>query len=217
MEAIKENILHVQKNVSIPINHIKYLEQLKNSGFEPKVIYDIGSCCLHWTREARRLWTDAKFILFDAFEHVEFLYKDYDYHIGVLGNEDGKVVKFYQNNYWFGGNSYYKENNDVIFPEKQFVMKTMSTLDTVVHKNNFPYPDLIKIDTQGAERDIIAGGLSCLGHASRLIVEMQDIDYNIGAPKVDITLPYIETLGWKCDAPKFSDNGADADYGFVRV
>ena len=28
---------------SIPQNHIQYLQKLKNGGFEPKIIYDIGA------------------------------------------------------------------------------------------------------------------------------------------------------------------------------
>jgi hypothetical protein len=36
-----------------------------------------------------------------------------------------------------------------------------------------------------------------------------------GAPLVGETLPFIESLGFKCVAPRFSDNGSDADYGFI--
>lgn len=203
----------------IPEAHIHYLLNLKKVGFEPSVIYDIGACVMHWTRIAQVIWPNAKVIMFDAFQPAEFLYKEsgIDYAIGVLGNEDGKVVKFYQNDYLPTGNSYYKENNDAIFPEDRYVEHTMHTLDTVVQKRGFPLPDLIKIDVQGAEKDILAGAPMCLAHTKRMIVEMQAVDYNRGAPKVDETLPFIESLGWKCTAPKFSDNGADADYGFVKL
>ena len=29
---------------TMPKDHVSYLKRLKESGFEPKVIYDIGSC-----------------------------------------------------------------------------------------------------------------------------------------------------------------------------
>lgn len=74
-----------------------------------------------------------------------------------------------------------------------------------------------KIDVQGAELDIIKGGLSTIKNAKHMIVEMQHTDYNAGAPKVDVTLPFIESLGFKCVARRFAAAEVDADYGFVRV
>ena len=85
----------------IPTDHVNYLIKLKNDGFEPKVIYDIGSCVLHWTKIAKKLWPNAKIILFDAFQPAEFLYSGYDYHIGVLSNVDNNIVKFYQLSSWW--------------------------------------------------------------------------------------------------------------------
>ena len=46
------------------------------------------------------------------------------------------------------------------------------------------------------------------------IVEMQKVQYNESAPLVTETLPYIESLGFNCVAPLFSDNGPDGDYCF---
>jgi hypothetical protein len=80
----------------------------------------------------------------------------------------------------------------------------------------FPLPDLVKIDVQGSEQDVIQGGIKTLANANHLIVEMQKVEYNKGAPLVSETLPWIESRGWKCVAPLFADNGADGDYGFVR-
>lgn len=74
-----------------------YLQQLKHRGFDPKVIYDIGACVLHWTHEAQRLWPDATYVLFDAFEPAQFLYQGYLSHDGCLSDVDGRVVRFYQN------------------------------------------------------------------------------------------------------------------------
>ena len=72
---------------------------LKKGGFEPKVIYDIGSCVLYWTHAARKLWPDATYIFFDAFQPAEFLYIEDGslYNVGALSNADGNVVNFYQN------------------------------------------------------------------------------------------------------------------------
>jgi hypothetical protein len=100
----------------IPREHVDYLAQLKASGVEPKVIYDVGACVLHWTNEAQRIWGDAEYVAFEAMDSSEFLFKErgMKYHIGVLSNESGKEVDFYQNDYHPGGNSYYTSMNHIV-------------------------------------------------------------------------------------------------------
>lgn len=207
------------KNV-IPDDHLAYLKKLKDEGFEPKVIYDIGSCVLHWTKDAKKLWPDATFILFDASTSVEFLYTKHDYHIGVLTKNDDEELTFYQNDLDQGGNSYFKEigneNSKFLFNEETATTRIGAKLDTIVKNRGFPLPDLVKIDVQGAENDLIHGGEETLASCKHLIVEMQKVNYNDGAPLVGETKPYIESLGFTCVAPLFCDNGPDGDYGFVR-
>lgn len=213
------HLLELSKRDLLPDNHFTYLKKLKDSGFEPKVIYDIGSCVLHWTNKAKQLWPNAKIILFDAFREAEFLYTEYDYHIGVLCDQDNREVHFYKNIRFPGGCSYYREigcQNGKFFPKHIYCLETGMTLDTIVRTRNFPLPDLIKIDVQGAEKDIISGGKTSMSNATHLICEMQHTNYNDGAPNVHETKPFIESLGWECVAPMLQNNGPDADYGFRR-
>jgi FkbM family methyltransferase len=218
----QNHLLKLSNQQVLPQNHLTYLQKLKQSGFEPKVIYDIGSCVLHWTTEVKKLWPNAKIILFDAIDEVEFLYKDYDYYIGVLSDTDNIVVKFYQNAIHPGGNSYYREigmeHSHLYFPETNYVEKITKMLDTIVSERSFPLPDFVKIDVQGAEVDIIRGGINTFKHASRMIVELQHVEYNKGALLNIYSLPIIETLlGMECTDPLFHNNGSDGDYGFINI
>ena len=221
MSTVVPHLLELSTYDMLPNAHFQYLQNLKNQGFDPKVIYDIGSCVLHWTNKAKEIWPNAQFILFDAMREAEFLYTGYDYHMGVLCDEDNKELRFYKNVEQPGGNSYYREVghelSSTLFPVDKYVIETGFTLDTIVKQKGFPLPDLIKIDVQGAEKDIITGGVNVLSNAKHLIVEMQNTNYNDSAPQVSETGPYIESLGWKCVAPMFSNNGPDADYGYMRV
>lgn len=220
-EAVISNIDKIHKNVKLPKDHTNYLKKLKNEyKFEPKVIYDIGSCVLHWTVEADTIWPNSQIYLFDAFSPLEQLYKKnkYKYNIGVLSDKDDKIVKFYQNDFKIGGNSYYRERfYSAIFPKDNYIEKVTSKLDTVVKNNNFNYPNLIKMDVQGSELDIIKGSKECLKTCEYLIVELQDVEYNDGAPLAHVTIDYLDSIGFKCIARKFSDNGPDADYCFKNI
>jgi FkbM family methyltransferase len=214
------HLLELSYKDLLPTNHFNYLKKLKEEGFEPKVIYDIGSCVLHWTKKAKELWPNATYILFDAFREAEFLYSEYKYHMGVLCDQDKRELRFYKNIEHPGGNSYFREigcENGKYFPEDRYTIEIGMTLDTIVKERGFPLPDLIKIDVQGAEKDIISGGKECMLNATHLICEMQHTNYNDGAPKVSETHPYIESLGWECVAPMLHNNGPDADYGFKNL
>jgi len=225
MEAdkVRQHLTEYSHVAALPGDHVKYLQDLKQSGFEPNVIYDIGACVLHWTNEATKIWPNATFILLDATPQIEFLYKDhnYAYHMGVLSDEDDKMVNFYYNEYSPGGNSYYREisiDHGLHYPEHKYLKLPTKKLDTVIKERNFPLPDFVKIDVQGAELDIIKGGKNTLKHATRLVVELQHMQYNAGAPLAFVSLPIIEkTLDVRCTDPLFCNNGFDGDYGFLHV
>ena len=219
---IRNRIYELHNIGFIPKNHIEFLKNLAIN-FTPKIIYDIGSNVLSWTREAKKIWPTSEIIAFDAIENVEFLYKEHNikYHIGVLSKEDNSVVRFYENNVHPAGNSYYKEIghsiSNELYPENVYTEKNTHTLSTVVKTQKFPLPDLIKIDVQGAELDIIMGGLDVINSAKYLIVELQDTQYNKGAPLAETTIKFLENNRWELVAPKFCDNGPDADYCFKNM
>jgi FkbM family methyltransferase len=216
-----QKLLNLYSNRQVSQNHYRYCMELKARGFEPKVIYDIGACVAEWTDTARLVWPNARFILFEAYDKLEevLLKTGYDYYITVLSNEDDKVIKFYQNDDLITGNSYYREvgYHIPLYPKDKYVERLTSRLDTIVKRHGLPLPDLVKIDVQGAERDVIEGGITTLENATHLIVEMQHVEYNEGAPRVTETKPWIESLGWQCIAPLFSNNGPDGDYGFIQI
>lgn len=220
LDKLKKNLLHLSEQKMIPENHIKYLYKLKSEGFEPKIIYDIGSCVLHWTKIAQDLWPNAKIILFEAQESIEFLYKDYDFFIGVLSNKDFKIVNFYQNDKHPGGNSYYKEIghnlSSKLYNENNCYKKITYKLDTIIKKRNLPLPDLVKIDVQGAEKDIIEGGINTIQNCKYLIVECQKMEYNLGAPQYKETIPYIESLNFQYLGEICSNGYADSDFAFIN-
>jgi FkbM family methyltransferase len=220
LQGTNQNLLKWYYNRHMPNNHIQYLQGLKNKGFEPKVVYDIGACVTEWTDAVKQVWPNARCILFEAFDKLENVLKmsGHEYYINVLSDMDNKIIKFYQNDTMITGNSYYREVGCSInyYPEDLFVERQTIRLDTLVKQHGIPLPDLVKIDVQGAEKDVLDGGWQTINNAQHLIVEMQHSEYNKGAPKVDETKPWIELHGWNCIAPLFTNNGPDGDYGFEK-
>jgi FkbM family methyltransferase len=213
-----KRLLDLSNQRMLPKQHVDYLFKMEAT---PKVIYDIGACVLHWTREAVNVWSNSKFFAFEAMPESEDIFKHYHvpYSIGVLGNEDGKEVTFHQNVEHPGGNSIYEENSNLVTnqPTRETKTYTMRTLDSVVKEKGFPLPDLIKMDVQGAELSILKGAKDTLKNCKDLILELQKVEYNKGAPLKDEVIAYVESLGFKMIAGPFCDNGPDGDYHFSKV
>ena len=196
-----------------PKDHVEYL---KSMNIRPKVIYDIGACVMHWTKEAEKIWPNAKIIMFDAMDHARFLYKEskHDYYCGGPLGDKCRTVTFYENPMDPAGNSIYKENTQ-FFTEEHAVHKTMESLDRVVEAMEWPKPDLVKIDAQGAELLILMGARETLSECQDIIIELQHEEYNLGAPYKDEVITYLYGMGFELVSQIHLGN-VDGDYHFRR-
>lgn len=223
LNSIQQHYECLNQSLLLLSSHVDYLKSLKKSGFEPKVIYDIGACVLQWTKAVESLWPNAEIVLFEANPHCEFLYSKYRYHIGVLSHTSNINVKFYLNEFFPHGASYYREigseESAILFPENKYYNIKTVTLDDIVTSKNYPLPDLVKIDVQGAEKDVLQGGKKTLEFTQHLILELPkpNMQYNENAPSATETMELASDMGFRCAAPLFSDNGKfDGDYGFTK-
>lgn len=223
-QEILENVQKVGSESPLSRAHKVYLNQLrKKYSFVPNTIYDIGSCVLHWAKEAKNTWPESNIILFDGTDIFEKFYKDkgYTYNIDVLSSEDDKWVDFYQNNNMFAGNSYYRENPQysnaaaTLYDESSIIKLKTKTLDTVVKNRNFEMPQLIKIDVQGAELDVLMGAKETLKSCQHLIIELRNVEYNIGSPEKETVIDYLKSIGFS-NKGLFCNNGPDGDYHFIN-
>lgn len=197
-----------------PRDHVDYLKNMK---VKPKVVYDIGACVMHWTKEARKIWPEAEIVMFDAMDHAQFLYKEsgLPYWCGCPLSDVTKEVEFYENAMDPAGNSYYKENTP-FFTDQHKVKKVARPLDELIVEMEIPLPDLVKIDVQGAELDVLRGATKTLEKCKDIIIEMQHEEYNLGAPKVAEVTEYLNSIGFKL-VDRMHAGGVDGDYHFTRV
>lgn len=200
----------------LPHAHKEYLANLDIS---PKVIYDIGSSVLHWSKEARNIWPSANFILFDALETVGTLYEENgfkNYYLGVLGKNVGEHIEFKCNETHPGGNSKYPENSfesGFYFNDRHRQQRVTNTIDNIASLNNLPKPDLVKIDVQGMEKEILEGAITTFKNTPDIILELQHEDYNMGAPNHEEVIAYMKTLGYEL-VSNFTKTHVDGDYHF---
>jgi FkbM family methyltransferase len=156
---------------------------LKSSGFYPKRILDIGANACETADVMRQFWPASDMLLIEGNRDCEPLFKlkKYNYHIKLLGKENGTTT-FYKTK-WSpicSGNSIYRENSNV-YDGDMLVTETLPIykLDDVVVGTY----DLIKIDTQGSELDIIRGGMNTFSNAKVVICEVALVENNVGGCK----------------------------------
>jgi FkbM family methyltransferase len=219
--SFDEHYLKFSEILMTPYDHIDYLYHMKYEKLiEPKVIYDIGSNCLHWSKVAQMVWKNAKIYHIDGFEPFENLYrtKNAEYAIEVLSDRNHKQVTYFENFYNHGGCSYYELNykdfpyNVPAFKNEHYreVIRQTKTLDTLVREKGWKTPDLIKMDVQGCELDIIKGAVNTIRYCPHIILELQNLEYMKNAPMREEVIDYMKFLGYQL-VSHFTQNSSDAD------
>lgn len=169
---------------------------LKNSGFYPKSILDIGANICQTADIMRKTWPKSKILLIEGDEDCKpyYIVKNYDYLLKLLGKENG-IVNFYKTKKIKSctGNSIYREDSISYRKDNLIVeIKPIFKLDDCVNEHF----DLIKLDTQGSELDILMGGVKTIKNSKVLIVEVSIINYNVGGCKKNDVINFIVNLGF---------------------
>ena len=173
----------IKERVGVP-STVTSLKLLRENGFNPGVIYDIGAYKGDWTKEVIKIFPSAAIYMFEAQKSKEDFLKrckrelpgQVDFHIGLLGATAGKEVYF--NEYETASSvhsEYYKT-------EAITKKKILQTLDDVVDERKWPLPDFIKLDTQGYEIEILKGGSKELHLAEAVLMEVSFLEIYKDAP-----------------------------------
>ena len=172
------------------------LLNLLNKGIKIETIYDIGAFRGEWSSLLNKTsLKNKKFFLFEANEkNGEYLKKlNFKYFLKVLSDKN-KDVEFYSK--MSTGDSYLIEQTSFYKDNIRAIIKKTVTLDELVKKENLPYPNFIKIDTQGSELDILKGSQQSISECNLIYLECPIIEYNLKAPNISEYIKYLESIGF---------------------
>lgn len=176
------------------LSHQKRLTYLKASGAELRRVLDLGAYEGNWTRLLLSIYPSAHVIMVDANTEKEPILRQLgDCRIAVLADADGREVEYFKclNGDAGSGNGIYRENTAYRFAPEKRKSVTLATL--LGSDEGF---DLIKMDVQGAELDVIRGGLRIVRNSRYLILELQTHDYNLGAPRFEEVVAFLHAEGF---------------------
>lgn len=174
------------------LDNIKYIKDCKT-------IYDIGAHVGKWTQMMSANLKKTNFVMFDAYPEHKNLHAParFPYFNVALYKEDDAELKFFVNkkSHHTTGNSFYKENT-TNYNEDDFINVKTKKLDTIISEQNLDLPDVIKLDTQGAELDILLGATEALKYAKIVQCEMSIYPYNKDGVKFSAVNDYLIDQGF---------------------
>jgi FkbM family methyltransferase len=173
---------------------------IKEKGYYPDTILDIGAHHGHWTNSMKQIYDNSKYYLFEAIDYPELKKYDNDNNIktyNILLNDKIEQVDWYQ----------MKNTGDSIFREKTYhfanceiIKRETIDLNTYILQNNIlgdAKNIFIKIDCQGAEIPILKGATSILERTDFIILEMPLFgQYNEGVPNFLQHISFMDSIGF---------------------
>ena len=194
----------------VSMEEVSY-QRLTEKKFQPDGIIDVGAYHGDWTRLARRVFLDVPVLMIEAqaakkpiLEKVCADLPDVTYSSAVLGATTGEAVNFHEME---TGSSFYAEQSNAPRITKKMFTETLSDIAKPFPGNNL----FLKIDVQGAELQVLAGGSDVLDRCGVVQLEVAMLSYNAGAPTMLQVLRYMDN----CDFVPFDISGESRPKGHL--
>lgn len=178
------------------------LRCLRNRGYRPKKMIDIGAYHGEWTRMFREIFPNSAVLMIEAQESkrsileicCESLEKEADFEIALLGAQDGQEVDFTEMD-GGTGSSVFEEGSP--FRSREKIRKRVKTLDVIASEKKFSDADFLKLDVQGYELEVLKGAKNVLPNAEVILLECSLIPINRGCPLIAEVIQFMADNGFR--------------------
>jgi len=171
-------------------------KRLKNLGYQPKLVLDIGAYEGNWAESFLTIFPEAKILMLEGQEGKRNLLqqktaanKHLYFQIALLGSAEYEV----EFNIYETASSVLKENNET---GAKTEIRTLTTLDKSIINTPFTKADFIKIDTQGYELEILKGAEKTMQQAEFILLEVSLIDIYKNCPMVAEVMAFMQSKGF---------------------
>ena len=197
--ATRAPLNHSERCVALELRH--YLEG------EDLTVYDIGASYGTYARTLAKLSQVGRIVAFEPIPDVFEQLKSSTARLPnvrcfnlALGDTNGPST-FHQNDFSYSSSMLPMENlHTELFPQtvhSREITIQVARLDDVVREHDLPKPDFIKMDVQGFEDRVIAGGPETIRRARFVMLEMSLHRLYKGSPLFDDTYRLVRDLGFR--------------------
>jgi FkbM family methyltransferase len=199
------------------------LELLRQKGFSPRRVLDIGGFVGAWTRTCKDVWPDAQVCIFEpqpdkqaGLQALARQLPGITLRSDLLSDVAGKEVTF---SLAQSGSSSLPLLDRLDAPKIQLRTQTLAAS---IAGTAFAKPDLVKVDVQGAELAVLEGGRDVLAAAEVVMLEIALVEEYAGGPLFAEVIAYMAAQGFRVhDICTIFRNAAsqsmnEADVIFVR-
>lgn len=171
------------------------------------IVFDIGANVGQFAEEIRHELPDAQIYSFEPVkETYDTLVENFShdkkfraFNVGLGSKKESKEIKI---SAYSLSSSFLPQSKtlETVFPHtKEVGTKTVSVerLDDIWNEVGEPHEGvLVKMDTQGFEAEVIAGGKACLSAASAVLIETSFVEIYSGQPLFDDIYKLLKELGF---------------------
>lgn len=154
----------------------RFFARLRDRGYEPSVIYDIGAANGSWSAAIAEVLPDAQYELFEPLASRHELYRPmlaerlreqprFRLHAVALGDRNGETE------FWETPNAVASSLLARAAPSEQKIIVPVRRLDDYVAEHGLPQPQVVKADVQAGEALVITGGVRTVAGADILHLE----------------------------------------------
>lgn len=153
------------------------LRRLKDRGFSPRLVFDIGAYEGEFLTTCWRLWPDCRVVAFEPQAdkaqalREKFGTRDFRLEECLVGDEDRDDVPFYVD-----ANASSVLFSEAVNSQKDKITKRMVRLDSYRRATGAAVPDLLQIDTLSFEYQILRGMGEDLRAVEAILVQLNFIE-----------------------------------------
>ena len=175
-----------------------FFKHLKDNGFEPATVFDIG---VAWgTPPLYAAFPDAYYYLFEALPMFEATIKNIvqkhrgEYQITALSDQKGeKTIYVGPNAIDQAGTSIYHDQEKTAGAQVEI---SLDRLDSVMAGKTFETPALVKVDAQGADVAIVRGGVETIRKCDLVILELGMFPFSNKENQVANAISVMASIGF---------------------
>jgi FkbM family methyltransferase len=190
--------------------HFMRFLRWRDEGFNPEVVYDIGAHEGLWSEMCQKVFSPRTCFLFEPQAEFQDRIRARQKRLGVewtvlplgLGDREEKAAMYLTQNLAASSLLQPVRNSGLDGSETKTAASqqvSIRRLDDLVQSAHMPAPDLVKIDVQGFEGSVIAGGSATLAKAGRIVVEVSLHHIYENQPLLHEILQAITSLNFRLD------------------